>query len=202
MYRGGELAEVRMAYEAWGQLSETRDNAVLILTGLSPDAHARSSERDPRRGWWENMIGPGRPIDTDRFFVLCVNNLGSCFGSTGPASQDPSTGEAYRLSFPELSIEDLARAAHGVVRSFGIDKLYGLIGPSMGGMTALAYALQFPTEVERVSLYPPQPVPKRRRLQCILSSGKRSAMTLGGIRETTGLTVARARVCASHGRSE
>lgn len=153
MFRGGELPEVRMAYEAWGQLSAARDNAVLILTGLSPDAHARSSDRDPRPGWWEDMIGPGRPIDTDRFFVLCVNNLGSCFGSTGPASLDPGTGLPYRLTFPELSIEDLARAAHGVVRSFGIQRLHGLIGPSMGGMTALAYALQFPQDVERVSLY-------------------------------------------------
>jgi homoserine O-acetyltransferase/O-succinyltransferase len=152
MRRGGQLSEVRMAYEAWGQLSQERDNAVLILTGLSPDAHARSSKRNPHRGWWEEMIGPGSAIDTDKFFVLCVNNLGSCFGSTGPASINPETRRPYGLDFPELSIEDLARAAHAVVASFGIERLHGLVGPSMGGMTALAYALEYPHEIERISL--------------------------------------------------
>jgi homoserine O-acetyltransferase/O-succinyltransferase len=111
LYRGDKLPGLRLAWESWGKLNdETRSNAILIFTGLSPGAHAASSERDPEPGWWEDMIGPGKPIDTDRFFVLCVNSLGSCKGSTGPASINPETGKPWRLHFPELAIEDIARA--------------------------------------------------------------------------------------------
>ncbi len=144
MRHGGTLPFVDMAYETWGELSPARDNAILILTGLSPRAHARSSAADPSPGWWEEMIGPGHPIDTDRFHVICVNNLGSCFGSTGPASRNPATGRAYGLDFPVLTIEDLAQAAHGVVGGLGIHRLHTLVGPSLGGMTALAYAVMYP----------------------------------------------------------
>ena len=98
-YRGGELSELNMAYESWGTLSPDRDNAILILPGLSPTAHARSSQQNPDRGWWERMIGPGAPIDTDRYFVLCINNLGSCFGSTGPGSTTPQTEQVYGPDF-------------------------------------------------------------------------------------------------------
>jgi len=142
--RGGELHGARMAYETWGELNAARDNAVLILTGLSPNAHAASNAGNPDPGWWEAMLGPGKPIDTDRWFVVCVNSLGSCKGSTGAASVDPATGEPYRLSYPDLSVEDGARAAHVVVQSLGIDRLACVIGNSMGGMTALAYLLLHP----------------------------------------------------------
>ena len=111
MKRGGELRGARIAYETWGALDASRGNAILILTGLSPDAHAAASEANPAPGWWDAMLGPGKPIDTDRWFVVCVNSLGSCKGSTGPASIDPATGAPYRLSFPELSVEDGADAA-------------------------------------------------------------------------------------------
>ncbi|PKM01461.1 MAG: homoserine O-acetyltransferase, partial [Gammaproteobacteria bacterium HGW-Gammaproteobacteria-7] len=104
--RGGALTGARLAYETWGTLNATRDNAILIVTGLSPSAHAASHAGDPQPGWWEAMLGPGKAIDSDRWFVVCVNSLGSCKGSTGPASIDPATGEAYRLDFPDLSIED------------------------------------------------------------------------------------------------
>jgi homoserine O-acetyltransferase len=144
MRRGGSLDSARLAYETWGRLNETRDNAVLILTGLSPDAHAASNVGNPEPGWWEAMLGPGKPIDSDRWFVICVNSLGSCKGSTGPASVDPGTGRPYRLAFPDLSIEDLAEAAHDVVRALGIAQLACVIGNSMGGMTALAYLLLHP----------------------------------------------------------
>lgn len=147
MRRGGALPELEMVHETWGTLSARADNAILILTGLSPSAHARSSADDPQPGWWEQMIGPGRALDTDRFFVICVNHLGSCFGSTGPSSIDPRDGEPYNLRFPELTMEDMARAARETVRSLGIDRLAALVGPSMGGMVALAYAMQFPGEV-------------------------------------------------------
>lgn len=139
MKRGEALHSARLAYETWGRLDEALSNAILILTGLSPNAHAASNEGDPEAGWWEAMLGPGKPIDTDRWFVICVNTLGSCKGSTGPASIDPATGEQYRLAFPDLSVEDAARAAHAVVAALGIDRLACVIGNSMGGMTALAY---------------------------------------------------------------
>jgi homoserine O-acetyltransferase len=144
MKRGGELHEARVAYETWGTLSEARDNAVLILTGLSPSAHAASNAEDPSPGWWEAMIGPGKAIDTSRWFVICVNSLGSDKGSTCAASINPATGAPYRLSFPELSLEDVADAAHVAVQSLGIDELACLIGCSMGGMSALAYMVLHP----------------------------------------------------------
>ena len=142
--RGGTLLGARVAYETWGTLSAARDNAILVLTGLSPDAHAASNADNPAPGWWEWMIGPGKPIDTDRWFVVCVNSLGSCKGSTGPASVNPDTGALYRLDFPELSVEDGANAAFDVVRGLGIEQLACIIGNSMGGMTALAYLLLHP----------------------------------------------------------
>jgi len=139
MKRGGVVHGARLAYETWGTLAPGRDNAILILTGLSPSAHAASNAKDPAPGWWQAMLGAGKPIDTERWFVICVNTLGSCKGSTGPASINPQTGETYRLDFPELSLEDAANAAHELVTGLGIDRLACLIGNSMGGMTALAY---------------------------------------------------------------
>ena len=144
MKRGGALLGARVAYETWGTLNHARDNAVLILTGLSPDAHAAANAGNPEAGWWEAMLGPGKPIDTDRWFVVCVNSLGSCKGSTGPASINPATGELYRLDFPDLSVEDGAAAAAHVVRGLGIEQLACVIGNSMGGMVALAYLLRHP----------------------------------------------------------
>lgn len=144
MKRGGALHGARVAYETWGELDAARDNAILIVTGLSPDAHAAANDGDPEPGWWEAMLGPGKPIDTNRWFVVCVNSLGSCKGSSGPASVDPATGDLYRLDFPELSIEDVAEAAFDVVRGLGIERLACVIGNSMGGMTALALLLRHP----------------------------------------------------------
>jgi homoserine O-acetyltransferase len=144
MKRGGELRGARIAYETWGTPDAARGNAILILTGLSPDAHAAANAGNPAPGWWEAMLGPGKPIDTDRWFVVCVNSLGSCKGSTGPASVDPATGAPYRLAFPELSVEDGADAAAHVVRALGIERLACVIGNSMGGMAALAFLLRHP----------------------------------------------------------
>ncbi|GAB3735744.1 homoserine O-acetyltransferase [Silanimonas algicola] len=144
MRRGGALVGARLAFETWGTLSATRDNAVLILPGLSPNAHAASSVDDATEGWWEGMLGPGKAIDTNRWFVICVNPLGSCKGSTGAASPHPGDGEPYRLRFPDLSIEDGADAAAHLVRALGIDRLDTVIGNSMGGMSALALLLRHP----------------------------------------------------------
>jgi homoserine O-acetyltransferase len=142
--RGGRLEKPEIAFETWGTLNASRDNAVLIFTGLSPSAHATSSPTDPAPGWWEEIVGPSRPIDTRRFFVICVNSLGSCFGSTGPASIDPDSGELYRLNFPVTSLEDIATTAKAIIDHLGIASLYSVVGPSMGGMTALAFAVQYP----------------------------------------------------------
>jgi homoserine O-acetyltransferase len=147
MRHGGVLPQVEVVYETWGELSPARDNVVLVTTGLSPGAHARSSAEDPSPGWWEEMIGPGQAIDTDRFHVICVNSLGSCHGSTGPASLDPQTGHAYRMGFPVLAIEDIAACAREALRVLGHQRLRAVVGPSLGGMTALAYAILFPREV-------------------------------------------------------
>jgi homoserine O-acetyltransferase len=157
MRRGGSLMGARVAYETWGTLNDGRTNAVLILTGLSPSAHAASSPDDPSPGWWEEMVGPKKPIDTERFFVICVNSLGSCKGSTGPASIDPSTGRPYRMTFPDLVLEDVAAAAHRVVTQFGIGKLKAVVGPSMGGMSAMGYALQFPEAAPNLLLISTSP---------------------------------------------
>jgi homoserine O-acetyltransferase len=137
--KGGVLPSFTLAYETWGELNADRSNAVLILTGLSPSAHAASSEADPSPGWWEPMIGPGAPIDTDRFHVISLNSMGSCKGSSGPASENPETGRPYRLDFPELCVEDIAASANMLVTRLGINQLCTMVGPSMGGMSALAY---------------------------------------------------------------
>lgn len=150
MWRGGVLHGAQIAYETWGRLDASRGNAVLLFTGLSPSAHAAASPQDPRDGWWQRMVGPGLAIDTDQRFVVCVNSLGSCFGSSGPASMDPATGQAYRLAFPDLSVEDIARAGHEVVRSLGIERVDTVMGPSLGGMVVLAYAALFPGAARRL----------------------------------------------------
>jgi len=152
MRRGGVLDSPSVVYETWGELSPDADNAVLIFTGLSPSAHATSSPVDPAQGWWEEMVGPSRPIDTRRYFVICMNSLGSCFGSTGPASISPATGEPYRLGFPVLALEDIAEMGHQVLTSIGIKKLAAVVGPSMGGMTAQAYAAMYPGTYSRLLL--------------------------------------------------
>ena len=146
--RNASLPEVVVAYECWGELNLNQDNAVLLFTGLSPTAHACSSAEDPNPGWWEYMIGPNKPIDTNRFFVICVNALGGCFGSTGPRSINPATGRHYGLDFPDITIEDISKAGHHAIKEMGIDHLHAVVGASMGGMSSLAYALQFPDEVD------------------------------------------------------
>ncbi|PDH36172.1 MAG: homoserine O-acetyltransferase [OM182 bacterium MED-G24] len=144
----GVLRQPSIAFETWGTLNFQKDNAILLFTGLSPSAHAASSEQDRTPGWWEPMIGEDKPVDTSKYFVICINSLGSCFGSTGPASIDPATGENYRLAFPVLTIEDIARAGHAVIESMGITKLHTVMGASMGGMTAVAHSVLFPEAAE------------------------------------------------------
>ncbi|MEZ5557478.1 MAG: homoserine O-acetyltransferase [Pseudomonadales bacterium] len=140
----GALRDPTFAYETWGRLNAAADNAILIFTGLSPSAHVASSAEDSSSGWWEDMVGPDKPIDTNRYLVVCVNSLGSCFGSTGPASVDPETGTHYRLRFPVLHVEDIAAGGVAVLDHLGIARAHSVLGASMGGMTALAFAMLFP----------------------------------------------------------
>ena len=142
--RGGVLEQAGLVYETWGDLNPDHSNAVLLFTGLSPGAHAASNAISDEPGWWEDMVGPDKPIDTSRFFVICINSLGSCWGSTGPASINPATDEPYRLDFPELSIDDVAITARAVIEHLNIGQLFAVVGPSMGGMTAMAWLRAFP----------------------------------------------------------
>ena len=198
-WRGGELRDGQVAYETWGELDAARDNALLLFTGLSPSAHAASSAADPSPGWWEKMVGPGKAIDTERYFVICVNSLGSCFGSSGPASIDPATGLAYRLDFPDLSVEDIARGGYEVVRTLGIEKLSAIVGASLGGMVVLAFATQFPGFARRVVSISGSPA--AMPFAIALRSTQRDAILTdpdwqegqysGDVRPTTGMRIAR-----------
>lgn len=143
--RGGKIHKGVIAYETWGQLNSKKSNAILILTGLSADSHAASHNEKDTHGWWEYMIGPNKPIDSDKWFIICASSLGSCKGSTGPCSPNPKTGHPYRFEFPDLSLEDIAKSSVLLCQSMGIKQLKCLIGPSMGGMTAMALLFQHPT---------------------------------------------------------
>lgn len=152
LFKGGKLKNVNIAYETWGKLSINKDNAILVFTGLSPSSHAASSSENPDIGWWEYMIGKNKPIDTNRYFVICINSLGSCYGSTSPASINPDTKGIYGLDFPTLSIEDISKAGLFLLNELGIDSAHTVVGPSMGGMSALAFALMYPENLENLIL--------------------------------------------------
>lgn len=150
---GASLAPVEVAYETYGTLDDDASNAVFVCHALTGDAHAAGHHGDPdRRGWWDNLIGPGRPIDTDRFFVICPNLLGGCQGTTGPSSTDPRTGRAYGLDFPLLTVRDLTQPHRRLLAHLGIDRVHLAIGGSLGGMQALQWSLDHPAEVRRAAL--------------------------------------------------
>ncbi|MBW1686090.1 MAG: homoserine O-acetyltransferase [Deltaproteobacteria bacterium] len=143
---GRKLGSVEVAYETCGQLNEARDNAVLICHALSGDAHVAGyhSEDDRRPGWWDIMVGPGKGIDTNEYFVICSNILGGCKGTTGPSSIDPETGRPWGLDFPVITIEDMVKLQKGLIDHLGIEKLLAVIGGSMGGMQVLEWAVRYP----------------------------------------------------------
>ena len=145
---GAVLGPVDVGYETYGRLSPSGDNAVMVCHALTGDAHAAGYHPGARRpGWWDNLIGPGKPLDTDRFFVICANLLGGCQGTTGPSSIDPSTGRAYGLDFPLLAMRDLVEVHRALVRHLGIERLLAVIGGSLGGMQVLQWGLDHPREV-------------------------------------------------------
>ena len=146
---GGVLHRVEAAYETWGTLAPDASNAVLICHALTGDSHVagRAGPGHPAPGWWEDLVGPGLGIDTDRWFVVCVNVLGGCQGTTGPASIDPATGRPYGSSFPVVTIRDIVRVQAMVADSLGIARWHAVVGGSMGGMQALEWSIIYPDRV-------------------------------------------------------
>ena len=142
---GGELAQVAVAYETYGELNAKGDNAILVCHALTGSAHAAGvHEREEVPGWWDPLIGPGKAIDTNRFFVICPNVLGGCYGTTGPASLDPRTGRPYGIDFPRYTIRDMVHAQKLLLDELGVTKLVAAIGGSMGGMQVLEWAACYP----------------------------------------------------------
>jgi len=145
---GVDLAGVTLAYQTYGTLNPDKSNAILICHALTGDQFV--ADRHPitgKPGWWEVMIGPGLPIDTNRFFVICTNVLGGCMGTTGPSSPDPATGQPYGLGFPVITVGDMVRLQSWLIDHLGIDKLFAVIGGSMGGMQVLQWAATYPDRV-------------------------------------------------------
>ncbi|MFP3896004.1 MAG: homoserine O-acetyltransferase [Anaerolineales bacterium] len=149
---GESLPSITLAYETYGELDPQRDNAVLILHALSGDAHVAGvhSPSDRKAGWWDVMVGPGKPYDTNKYFIVCSNILGGCKGSTGPSSINRETGEPYGLGFPMVTIGDMVRAQRMLMDHLGIERLLAVTGGSMGGMQALEWAVRFPDRVASV----------------------------------------------------
>jgi homoserine O-acetyltransferase len=145
---GEVLAPVQAAYETWGELNAARSNAILIVHAFSGDAHAAGiSTETGQTGWWDNMIGPGKAFDTDKYFVLCTNCLGGCRGTTGPSSVNPSTGAPYAMTFPVITVADMVRLQKKVIDHLGIRRLLAISGGSMGGMQVLQWAVAYPGAV-------------------------------------------------------
>jgi len=145
---GATLAPVEVAYETYGELNAHKTNAILILHAFSGDAHAAGiSPESGKPGWWDNMIGPGKAFDTNKYFVICSNILGGCRGTTGPASINPATGNPYGMSFPVITIRDMVRLQKMLIDHLGIVRLLSLSGGSMGGMQALEWAVSYPESV-------------------------------------------------------
>ncbi|MBV6492408.1 MAG: Homoserine O-acetyltransferase [Turneriella sp.] len=145
---GEVIPYVDIAYETYGTLNASKSNAILIAHAFSGDAHAAFyHEGETRAGWWDNMIGPNRAFDTNRFFIICSNVIGGCAGSTGPSSINPNTGRPYALDFPQVTIRDMVAAQKKLIEHLGIEKLYSLAGGSMGGMQVLEWLVSYPHAV-------------------------------------------------------
>jgi homoserine O-acetyltransferase len=146
---GASIADYNLVVETYGQLNAQKSNAILICHALNASHHvAGASASDPNDlGWWDNMVGPGKPVDTNQFFVIGVNNLGSCFGSTGPMSVNPETGKPYGASFPVVTVEDWVNAQARVADHFQIEKFAAVMGGSLGGMQAMAWSMMYPKRI-------------------------------------------------------
>src|SRR5512145_2623430 len=143
---GASLADYTLVYETYGQLNAARDNAVLVCHALNASHHVAGTYegQDKSEGWWDNLVGPGKPLDTDKFFVIGINNPGSCFGSTGPMHLNPATGRVYGADFPVVTVEDWVDAQARLLDRLGITQLAAVLGGSLGGMQALSWSLRHP----------------------------------------------------------
>ena len=146
---GAQLRDYTLAYETYGKLNADGSNAVLVCHALNASHHVAGvyEGQDKSEGWWDNMIGPGKPVDTQHFFVIGVNNLGSCFGSTGPMHIHPDTGRVYGADFPVVTVEDWVNAQALLLDRLGVTRLAAVLGGSLGGMQALSWTLQYPNRV-------------------------------------------------------
>jgi len=151
LQRGGQLGPVTLTYETWGTLNAGGNNAILISHALTGNSHARDIHHpdDPKKAWWNPLIGPGRPFDTSRYFVICSNVLGGCAGSTGPSSLDPNSGMPYGMRFPVITIRDMVRAQKFLVEHLGVRQLAMVAGGSIGGQQALEWAISYPEMVQK-----------------------------------------------------
>jgi len=151
---GAQLRDYQLAFETYGTLAPDRSNAVLICHALNASHHVAGVYEGQARseGWWDNMVGPGKPVDTNRFFVIGVNNLGSCFGSTGPMHVNPETGRVWGPDFPVVTVEDWVNAQARLLDALGIDTLAAVMGGSLGGMQALSWTLQYPERVRHAAV--------------------------------------------------
>ncbi|MCB1017236.1 MAG: homoserine O-acetyltransferase [Acidimicrobiales bacterium] len=175
---GGALSNITVAYETWGTLDAAATNAILVCHALTGDAHAAgpSGPGHPTDGWWDPLIGPGRPLDTDRFFVVCANVLGGCQGTTGPASLDPSTGRPYGSRFPVVTIRDMVRTQARLADHLGVARWLSVVGGSMGGMQVLEWGVMFPDRV--ASLVPLATTAASGAWQIAFSAAGRRAVAL------------------------
>lgn len=148
---GGSIPELSLRYETYGRLNVAKDNAILICHALTGDHHCAGVHNvdERKQGWWNFMVGPGKPIDTSKYFVICSNVLGGCQGSTGPGSINPETGKCYNLDFPKLTLRDMVKAQALLLDYLGIDCLHAVLGGSMGGMQTLQWAIEYPERVGR-----------------------------------------------------
>lgn len=145
---GKKLGQIDIAYETYGELNRDKSNAILVCHALSGDAHAAGWHRGDRKPeWWNDFIGPGKTFDTEKYFVICSNVLGSCKGTTGPLSINPDTGRPYGLSFPVVTISDMVKVQKKLIDYLGIEKLFAVAGGSMGGMQVLQWAVSYPDSV-------------------------------------------------------
>lgn len=152
LQRSGQFGPVTLAYETWGTLNAAADNAILIVHALTGSSHAHDAEHpdDPKVAWWNPLIGPGRPFDTTRYFVICSNILGGCYGSTGPSSIDPRSGQSYGMRFPVITIRDMVNAQRILIEHLGVRQLAMVAGGSIGGQQALEWAVTYPELVRNV----------------------------------------------------
>ncbi|WIT13011.1 homoserine O-acetyltransferase [Paucibacter sediminis] len=146
---GAQIRDYELVYETYGQLNAARSNAVLVCHALNASHHVAGvyAGEDKSEGWWDNLVGPGKPLDTDKFFVIGINNLGSCFGSTGPMHSNPDTGRVYGADFPVVTVQDWVDAQARVLDQLGITQLAAVLGGSLGGMQALDWALRYPARL-------------------------------------------------------